>query len=776
MKELSFSSEDLLRQAIANLLSRMPGVSDVQILHGSQEHGKDIVFWTKGPLSEPLPCACVIKNEEISGSVDSNRGARTVLFQAEQALDTPFTNALGEEQRIHRVYVMSPAKISAATMNSIKGRLSIRSGQIVFVPGSKLFELFRAHWLDFFSDEYTSLESHLEKLRDQAKNNDLSQVTNLYGIASIKEEPISIYVERTLHRQLPMIDFDSVKTSLLPIPEPERLGKPFRRKEIAAIKAGIDSSAKSLEHLQRWGFIEKWRPLLDRAQKFARELESSKWQNATNASESETVVIASSTLRSELSFIESDAQSVFEQVVQICDSGLGLKHRRLLTMTDLLSPEAVQLGSLDDCIRSSPTKVLTAKDQVKISIDELEVRRSMQSIMVVGAAGYGKTSFCRWNALLDAQEFRNGSNVLPVYVPLHQLSNNKAATFEEAFLKAGGKSALIGDHGEAHRIRLYLDGLDEVPSAAQRRHLVALARQAHESDKHVQIILTARDYIIAPWLSWLPKLYLSDLGQQSQDELAERWFRESKSVLRAFKAQLVKTSSLSDLMKVPLLATLIILVYKQTRSLPENKARLYSTFVELLSGGWDLAKGVLRSSRYGRSVKVMVLSQLAASAHSEGKKFFDVSMVNAAIRSVVSKISKQEMPELTSELLMDGILARSADEFFFAHLSFQEFLCAKHFLALPNNRTHIDGAIEDYLDGEDWWREVVRFYLALSENPRALAEWLLVRLNNSGVDNRAREIWEEIENAFPSFSLARWLEMKTGYRERPLLPDGSGPQ
>jgi hypothetical protein len=83
----SFDDEAALRGAIQDLLIRMPGVSGVQLTHGSQEFGKDLVFHSVGALGEKMLCACVVKNSKISGSVDDSRGAMTVMRQVKQCLN-----------------------------------------------------------------------------------------------------------------------------------------------------------------------------------------------------------------------------------------------------------------------------------------------------------------------------------------------------------------------------------------------------------------------------------------------------------------------------------------------------------------------------------------------------------------------------------------------------------------------------------------------------------------------------------------------------------------
>src|SRR5258708_21135890 len=128
------ASERLLQQAIAGLLTCL-GVRNVQILHGSQEYGKDIIFRITGPLRESMLCACVIKNHKITGAVASSKGARTILLQAEQALDTPHYDGIGNGERIQRVYIITPSQIPPETIASIHFRLRERAGQVIFVGG-----------------------------------------------------------------------------------------------------------------------------------------------------------------------------------------------------------------------------------------------------------------------------------------------------------------------------------------------------------------------------------------------------------------------------------------------------------------------------------------------------------------------------------------------------------------------------------------------------------------------------------------------------------------
>src|SRR5438067_4910645 len=58
-------------------------------------------------------------------------------------------NTNGEQQRVSRVYVLTPRAISQTALSSIQGELQDRSGQVKFICGSELLELFEQHYPDY---------------------------------------------------------------------------------------------------------------------------------------------------------------------------------------------------------------------------------------------------------------------------------------------------------------------------------------------------------------------------------------------------------------------------------------------------------------------------------------------------------------------------------------------------------------------------------------------------------------------------------------------------
>ena len=121
-----FKNEAELREAVLALLEKMPNVKNARHTHGAQELGKDIVFNWLGPFDRQQLVACVIKNDRITGSAESNHGARTVYSQAEEAFDSPVANvATGIDERVTQVFVISRMSVPRRRLNPSKGKCKL---------------------------------------------------------------------------------------------------------------------------------------------------------------------------------------------------------------------------------------------------------------------------------------------------------------------------------------------------------------------------------------------------------------------------------------------------------------------------------------------------------------------------------------------------------------------------------------------------------------------------------------------------------------------------
>ncbi len=144
--------------------------------------------------------------------------------------------------------------------------------------------------------------------------------------------------------------------------------------------------------------------------------------------------------------------------------GTGVKATAML-----LDERFILKARLSDSLHWAPNSFVEAQETATYCLGKTLLDDFAQSVLVTGGPGSGKTTFCRWNALKDAEDFNNGATSrVPIYVALHRIPTDSPFSFIDTFLSSFGHSGLVDGGSLQIRkdlpIRLYLDGLDEVPN------------------------------------------------------------------------------------------------------------------------------------------------------------------------------------------------------------------------------------------------------------------------------------------------------------------------
>jgi predicted NACHT family NTPase len=405
----------------------------------------------------------------------------------------------------------------------------------------------------------------------------------------------------------------------------------------------------------------------------------------------------------------------------------------------------------------------------RIEFSEINFRNGGRALLIVGPPGFGKSSYCKWNVIGDLERLAADKLAsLPIYVPLHQIARDETKSPVDTFLRSIELKELVANSNSRetiNSIRLYLDGLDEIADTERQRELVSLAQQFINSDPRVTVILTAREHVNGWWLNWMPRVRISEFSEPESNELISKWITDDAQ-RTAFYSQLELAPTLKPLLRTPLLATLVIGVFRNLQRLPENKVRLYEMFVELMTGGWDVAKNIRREVKFGSVMKMSLLVRLAGALHLNEKRDCSETDLKLAMKSVMP-LDSDKLPSLMRELIEDGLLVNQGGSFYFAHLSFQEFLAAKD-LADPSGRRQTD-VLKWYLLGNNWWREVILFYTQM-QPPLDVEKWIVKTARSldfpsldaaQNAERVSSQLMEHLSKAVPGFQPASFTVQLT---------------
>jgi hypothetical protein len=765
----SFKTEADLRQALVALLEKLPNTRGVRHTHGSLEKGKDIVFTSSGPFGSEELVACVVKNAPVTGSADSDDGARTVFHQAEQALDTPILNSRGEEEFVSKSYIITPYECTLAAIDSIKGKLAKPDGVVKFLYGRELYELFENYYPDYLVFRSGLFGSYISDLEKGISND--SAVANLlvrHGLAGQNHDISKIYVQPILEiavsKYFLTVEWPDFSTFPEHIQEQDVISLTHRYQVLGQFLGFISGSedAKAIEDEMHW---------LGNAVHSAWKLAYSEYRANKSAlgisekAERQRIALplpGLEDLNKEFELRATKVKAVFNEFVKHLENANELSGSKPQNFQDYLRhPKRLDYSYVQGIAVQMPW-ILDESGLISsvVTTTHEELLKSADDALVTAPAGFGKTSFCRWNVLNDLKALKDSrSDIVPVLIPLHELTIENTNTATELFLSSASLEGMWAKRRSAdgkkihRRFRFYLDGLDEIPNTQRQRILLSLASELKRLEPTTQLILTGREHVAGTYLNGLSRLHVAELNETQLNDLFDQWFSTSPDRGIAFRAQIALIPSLKQVMRVPLLATLVLSVYESTSTLPESRVRLYDMFIGLMAGGWDVAKRVHRDTQFGPQPKTTVLQYLAGRLHLSERRDLTSTQFSDAVKTLLPALHTRSTA-LLEEIVHDGLLIPVGGGYAFCHLSFQEYLAAKD-LVEPRGRRAAE-ALARYLKGNPWWNEVLSFYVALSGQPKEIELFIrteALRIARTHFDpqilRRTELLLEQIMVAYP---------------------------
>jgi hypothetical protein len=379
------------------------------------------------------------------------------------------------------------------------------------------------------------------------------------------------------------------------------------------------------------------------------------------------------------------------------------------------------------------------------SIGELLDRSSPAVLAVTGQPGSGKSTMLAYAARRSAQTgLRGGRGRKPIPILLALREHAGSIVADPAISLADVvRSAVGGGAGkeprdwwgrQLHRGRclVLLDGLDEVARASDRIAVAGwVERQiaAHPSNHFVvtsrshglpgPLIALADVFVVRPFTTdqvqlFLDRWYLAaeqhatgGSGRTAQRAVLMR-ARESAARLTSLMGQ---HPALHDLAVNPLLLTMIATAHRYRGALPDSRADLYGEICHVLLSRRGQAKDLPELLSW--PAKQALLATLAYQMMRDHVSNLPAGRVLEILRPQLERFP----PSVTGEAFLDDIsrnglfIESPSGGYSFAHLTFQEYLAARHVSANPDLVKSLADNVSD-----PWWHEAILLYAATSDS------------------------------------------------------------
>jgi formylglycine-generating enzyme required for sulfatase activity/predicted MPP superfamily phosphohydrolase/energy-coupling factor transporter ATP-binding protein EcfA2 len=270
-----------------------------------------------------------------------------------------------------------------------------------------------------------------------------------------------------------------------------------------------------------------------------------------------------------------------------------------------------------------------------------------------------------------------------------------------------------------HRALFLLDGLDEVPEQF-RQGLVEVIADFRLKNKNNRFLLTGRPHgIDADVIQHFGKFLrdIEPLDNEKVKTFVSDWFRvvsgQAEGLAEMTTSEMIRDIEANPYVSVftqnPLLLTAVCILYLDNKRLPDQRAELYLRIVDnLICRRFQHLADPEEASRIDDFLKL-----LAFCMQEHNKKSINVGEAKQLLKEIFPQSEEtpaqynRRIDTLFEEIEPRcGLLNRPSEgEVEFLHLTFQEFLAARHVLYMDLN-------YKQFL-AKRWWEETILLYTGL---------------------------------------------------------------
>jgi energy-coupling factor transporter ATP-binding protein EcfA2 len=353
---------------------------------------------------------------------------------------------------------------------------------------------------------------------------------------------------------------------------------------------------------------------------------------------------------------------------------------------------------------------------------------------IIGAPGSGKTTLLQHLALIFASKQHRRYKMaasIPLLLFLHKhvqkiiddKTINLADLAHEHFTAKDIKppAGWFAKQLDRGKCLVLLDGLDEVADLWQRQKVSEWVDEQVINYPLCQFVITSRPqgYLTAPVEranvlevqpfnseqikkfihSWYLANEITRFGHKINDCIRYRAIDAADDLIQ----QLRGLPALNCLTVNPLLLTMIAMVHRYRKHLPwRRRVELYADICNILLGHWQQATV---QARLTAAQKRVILQPLAAYMMQNNQRNIRLNEIETVIAEPLRLVSSESVADFVNNVRDSGLFLESEiGKWQFAHLTFQEYLAACHFL---QKKVALDFDVDN-----SWWYETLLLYAA----------------------------------------------------------------